>query len=101
MAGSAAVVEDRELVARHYSPTLRAWLGDLGDGEHDGSAGDPRLGMIRVRMETATCSLSGKGVFGTVKDVVAGAVSGKVAGVVKLREITREEVNSWRTAEMA
>lgn len=101
VAGSAAVVDDRELVARHYTPTLRAWLGDLGDGEHDGSAADPRLGMIRVRMETATCSLSGKGVFGTVKDVVAGAVSGRVAGVVKLREITREEVGSWRAAEMA
>lgn len=101
VAGSASVVEDRQLVARHYTPTLRAWLGDLGDGEHDGSSADPRLGMIRVRMETATCSLSGKGVFGAVKDVVAGAVSGKVAEVTKLREITKEEVDAWRSAEMA
>ena len=101
VAGSASVVEDRQLVARHYTPTLRAWLGDLGDGEHDGSAADPRLGMIRVRMETATCSLSGKGVFGTVKDVVAGAVHGRVASVVKLREISKEEIETWRTTEMA
>lgn len=101
VAGSAWVVDDRKLVAAHYTPTLRAWLGDLGDGEHDGSAADPRLGMIRVRMETATCSLSSKGVFGTVKDVVAGAVSGRVAGVVKLREISREEVDLYRSTKMA
>ena len=101
IAGSASVVTDRDLVAKHYNPTLRAWLGDLGDGKHDGSENDPRLGMIRVRMETATCSLSGKGVFGTVKDVVAGVVSGKVAGVVKLREITHEEIDTWRTTQMA
>lgn len=101
VAGSAAVVTDRELVKRHYTPTLRAWLGDLEDGTHDGSENDPRLGMIRVRMETATCSLSGKGVFGTVKDVVAGAVSGRVPCVAKLREISRAEVDLWRTTEMA
>lgn len=100
VAGSASVVTDRSLVRAHYTPTLKAWLGDLGDGRHDGSAEDPRLGMIRVRMQTAACSLSGKGVFGTVKDVVAGAVSGKVASVVKLREISEKEVELWRTTEM-
>ena len=100
VAGSASVITDRALVRSHYTPTLKAWLGDLGDGKHDGSAEDPRLGMIRVRMQTATCSLSGKGVFGTVKEVVAGAVTGKVAGVVKLREISEKEIELWRTTNI-
>lgn len=100
VAGSASVVTDRSVVRAHYTPTLKAWLGDLGDGRHDGSAEDPRLGMIRVRMQTATCSLSGKGVFGTMKDVVAGAVTGRVAEVVKLREISEKEVELWRTTNI-
>ncbi|SPN98408.1 related to Protein bli-3 [Cephalotrichum gorgonifer] len=101
IAGSASVVTDRDLIRKHYKSTLRAWLGDLGDGRHDGSAEDPRLGLIRVRMTTAACSISGKGLFGTVKDVVTGAMSGKAHEVAKMRELSQEEVDKWRSSEGA
>jgi general stress protein 26 len=101
VAGSATIITDRAVVERHYNPVLKAWLGDLGDGKHDGSASDPRLGMIRVKVDTATCSLSGKNLFSRAAEVVHGAVTGQPAQVAKLREITSSEVNLWRTTGTA
>ncbi len=36
ISGEASIITDRELVRDTYSPGLRAWIGDLGDGKHDG-----------------------------------------------------------------
>jgi len=41
ISGKAELSKDRTKVAKYYSPTLKAWLGDLGDGIHDGSPNDP------------------------------------------------------------
>jgi general stress protein 26 len=96
ISGSAEILTDRELVRKHYSPALKAWVGDLGDGKHDGSAEDPRIGIIRVRMNTATYSLAGKNFVSRVVDVAKGAATGKPAAVNKLREISAAEVTQWR-----
>lgn len=36
------------MVRNQYSPALKAWLGDLGDGKHDGGPEDPRISVIKV-----------------------------------------------------
>jgi hypothetical protein len=41
ISGNAELSNDREKVHKYYSPTLKAWLGDLGDGTHDGGPNDP------------------------------------------------------------
>ena len=41
ISGQADLTNDRSKVHKFYSPTLKAWLGDLGDGTHDGGPNDP------------------------------------------------------------
>ena len=36
ISGGASIEIDREPVKKYYSPGLKAWIGDLGDGKHDG-----------------------------------------------------------------
>ena len=36
ISGEASILTDRESVRKHYSSALKAWIGDLGDGKHDG-----------------------------------------------------------------
>ena len=96
VAGQASIVTDRSLVKKHYTPTLKAWLGDLGDGVHDGSENDPRIGVIRVKMNTATYSLVSKNIFTRAAEVATGAVTGRPAAINHLREITAADVKEWR-----
>lgn len=97
VAGTASVETDRAVVKKYYSPALKAWVGDLGDGTHDGSENDPRIGVIRVKADTASYSLTAKNIFSRVGEVVQGAVTGQPAHVNKLREITEAEAKLWRT----
>lgn len=96
IAGKASIITDRTLVKQHYSPALKAWLGDLGDGTHDGSENDPRIGVIRVKMTTATYSLVSKNIFSRAAEVATGVITGKPASTNSLREITEEDVKKWR-----
>ncbi|KAL7624610.1 hypothetical protein AAE478_006177 [Parahypoxylon ruwenzoriense] len=96
IAGEASIETDREEVRRYYSPTLKAWLGDLGDGVHDGSRDDPRIGVLRVRTASATYAIMDKTLAGRVAEVAKGTLTGEPAGVNKLREISEDEVKQWR-----
>ena len=80
------------MVRKYYSPTLKAWLGDLGDGKHDGGPEDPRIGVIKVTAKTATYAISDGSFLGRGIEVVKGAVTGEAAKVNKLREISEEEL---------
>jgi general stress protein 26 len=97
ISGKASIETDRSLVKKYYSAQLKAWLGDLGDGIHDGSENDPRIGVIRVKMTTATYSLTAKSLLTRVADIAQGAVTGKPATINALREINETEVSQWRT----
>ena len=88
IAGQAEVSTDRELVRKHYSPALKAWLGDLGDGTHDGGPEDPRIGIIRVRTKHVTYAVASKGLIGQAFDVAKGMVSGETPGFMRLKDIT-------------
>jgi len=96
IAGDASVETDRELVRKHYSPALKAWLGDLGDKKHDGGPEDPRIGVIRVKARAVTYAISHKSAISRGVEVAKGVVTGNAAQVNSLREITEEELTQWR-----
>ncbi|KAI0105325.1 pyridoxamine 5'-phosphate oxidase [Nemania sp. FL0031] len=98
ISGTASIETDRNLVKKYYSPTLRAWMGDLGDGKHDGSENDPRIGVIRVKMNTATYAITDRTILGRMAEVAKGMVTGEQANVNKIREISEEEVTTRRSA---
>jgi len=96
ISGTASIITDRSLVKKHYSPILKTWLGDLGDGKHDGSEKDPRIGVIRVTTNTAVYSITSKNFVSRAADVAQGVVTGKPASINKLREISETETSTWR-----
>jgi general stress protein 26 len=98
VSGTTSIETDRELVKKYYSPTLKAWMGDLGDGKHDGSENDPRIGIIRVKMVTATYAITDRTILGRLAEVAKGMVTGEQANVNNIREITEDEVKSRRSS---
>ncbi|KAH8659233.1 hypothetical protein BGZ60DRAFT_492758 [Tricladium varicosporioides] len=98
ISGTSNIVTDRETVGKYYSPALKAWLGDLGDGKHDGGPEDPRIGVIRVEANTAMYAISRKNFVGRAAGIAQGIVTGKVPEVNKLRELSQEEITRWRSS---
>ncbi|KAI0379292.1 hypothetical protein F5Y04DRAFT_131883 [Hypomontagnella monticulosa] len=98
VSGTTSIETDRSIIKKYYQPSLKAWIGDLGDGTHDGSENDPRIGVIRVKMTTATYSISDKTFIGFAAEVAKGTVTGQPASVNKLREISESEIQTWRAA---
>ncbi|MCJ1471047.1 BLI-3 blue-light-inducible Bli-3 protein [Pseudocyphellaria aurata] len=96
VSGEATVVTDRDVVRKYYNASLKAWVGDLGDGVHDGGPEDPRIAVIRVLARTATYALAVGTSLGRAAEIVKGAVTGQAAQVNKLRELTEKELDEWR-----
>lgn len=91
--------EDKELIKKHYTASLRAWIGDLGDGVHDGGPDDPRLGIICVKAKTATYALHRTNVVSRAMEVAKGTITGDAASVNLLRSVTETEMREWAEAE--
>lgn len=98
ISGKASIITDRSAVKKYYSPELKAWLGDLGDGKHDGSENDPRIGLIKIEAKTATYALSTGTMISRGYEIVKGAVTGDTAQVNKLREISEQEIQQYRSS---
>ncbi|GIZ48433.1 hypothetical protein CKM354_001149300 [Cercospora kikuchii] len=96
--GPATVETDRAKVREYYSPALKAWLGDLGDGKHDGGPEDPRIGLIKIKTSTVTYATSKKNFVTSTVEVVKGAVTGETPDVNKLRHLSEQEVQQWRSS---
>ncbi|KAG8528222.1 uncharacterized protein KY384_007139 [Bacidia gigantensis] len=96
ISGEAAIITDRDVVKKYYSAALKAWLGDLGDGKHDGGPNDPRIGCIKVTAKTATYAINDGTIIGRGIEVVKGAVTGEAPKVNKLREISEQELQQCR-----
>ena len=96
IAGAAEISTDRELVRKHYSPALKAWLGDLGDGKHDGGPEDPRIGIIRVRSKQITYAVSSKGIIGQTVEFAKGLASGDTPAFMRLKDITESQIEMAR-----
>jgi len=87
------------MVHKHYSPALKAWLGDLGDGTHDGGPEDPRIGIIQVKAATATYATSRKNAIARGVEIVQGVITGEAPAVNKLREISEDEFSQFRSIQ--
>ncbi|OOG00695.1 hypothetical protein ASPCADRAFT_125705 [Aspergillus carbonarius ITEM 5010] len=96
ISGTATIVADKETVEKYYSPALSAWLGDLGDGVHDGGSGDPRIGVIKLEAKTAVYAVSRKGILGRAVETVKSVASGDVPAINSIRELSRAELDEWR-----
>jgi hypothetical protein len=79
-------------VEKYYSSVLKAWLGDLGDGEHDGGPGDPRIGVIRVEAKHVTYVVPAKGTISRAVETVKAAAKGESPAIHRIREITGDEL---------
>jgi len=97
ISGKADIVTDREAVKKYYSPALKAWIGDLGDGKHDGGPEDPRIVLIKVKTVTAQYALSRRTMIGGVVEFAKGVATGEAPSVNKLRHIDEAEIQQWRT----
>lgn len=92
ISGTATVVSDAAVVEKYYSPMLKAWIGDMGDGVHDGGPADPRIGVIKLEAKLATHVVAQKGLIGRAYDTVKGAVQGNVPHINGIRELTEKEL---------
>ncbi|KAL6707844.1 hypothetical protein ACN47E_003744 [Coniothyrium glycines] len=97
ISGHATIETDREVVRKHYSPALKAWIGDLGDGKHDGGPEDPRIGIIRVKADTATYAVSKRTRVGGLIELAKGIATGEAPSVNKLRQISEAEIKQWKS----
>lgn len=84
---------------RYYTPSLKAWVGDLGDGIHDGSPGDPRLAIIKVRAKTATYAIQKGTAVSRGIEIAKGTITGNAASTNRLRELTEQELNTFRSSQ--
>ncbi|PSN64219.1 hypothetical protein BS50DRAFT_575662 [Corynespora cassiicola Philippines] len=96
ISGHATVETDRSVVKKYYSPGLKAWIGDLGDGTHDGGPDDPRIGVIRVKASTAQYAIARRTVVGSFVELAKGVATGEAPSVNKLRQISEAEVKQWK-----
>ncbi|QSZ32790.1 hypothetical protein DSL72_002369 [Monilinia vaccinii-corymbosi] len=99
VSGLSSIETSRPTIQKYYTPTLKAWLGDLNDGVHDGGPNDPRIGIIRVEARSATYAIVRKGLLARGAELAQGVVTGRPASVNKLREIGEEELQTWRTSQ--
>jgi general stress protein 26 len=98
ISGHASIETDREVVRKHYSPALKAWIGDLGDGKHDGGPEDPRIGIIRVKASTAQYAVSKKTQIGGFVELAKGIATGDSPSVNKLRHLSEQEIQQYRSS---
>jgi hypothetical protein len=84
------------VVRKHYSPALKAWIGDLGDGKHDGGPEDPRIGIIRVKAKTVQYAISKRTSIGGFVELAKGIATGEAPSVNKLRHIDQAEIQQWK-----
>ncbi|KAB2574128.1 putative protein bli-3 protein [Lasiodiplodia theobromae] len=98
ISGKANVETDRAEVKKYYSAGLKAWLGDLGDGTHDGGPDDPRIGIIRVKTVTAQYAISSKTAVGQFVEFAKGVATGETPAINKLRKLDESEVQQWRAS---
>jgi len=96
ISGTASIETDREKIRNHYSPSLKAWVGDLGDGVHDGGPEDPRIAIIKIRAVTATYALRKGTTVQRGLEIAKGTIIGCVASTNMLREITEAELQQYR-----
>ena len=98
VSGHASIETDRDTVHKYYSPALKAWMGDLGDGKHDGGPDDPRVVVIRVKSKTIQYATSRKNPVAAAVEFAKGVVMGEAPQLNKLRHLSEEELQQARSS---
>lgn len=75
VSGTARVVRDRDKIRELYRPDWKAWFGDEG-GSNDGTADDPRIVLIGVRVRFVVFLEVNKPQPVVLFEVVKGMVTG-------------------------
>ncbi|KAF7506627.1 hypothetical protein GJ744_011559 [Endocarpon pusillum] len=88
---------DDPRVKELYGPTIAAWFGDLGDGKHNATKDDPRISLIEVKSSYIAYWKTTVGTIGFMKEVVGGAMTGKVAQTGLLRQLKQEDIEKARS----
>jgi len=96
ISGDAEVVQDRATVEKYYSPSLKAWIGDKGDGVHDGGPHDPRIGIIRVKVHTVTYAVQTATQIGKFYQIAKGVVTGQVPSINAIVELSESDISAAR-----
>jgi len=97
ISGKATIVNNQEEVKKWYSPALKAWMGDLGDGKHDGGPNDPRICLIKIKTVTAQYAIARRSIIGGAIEFAKGVATGEVPVVNKLRALDEAEIQQWRS----
>ena len=90
--GKTSVETDCDIVKKFYSPALKAWIGDLGDGKHDGGPDDPRICVISVKAITAQYAISRRSIVGAFVKLAKGVITGEALNVNRLRQLSEKEL---------
>jgi len=98
VSGKATIVTDRSEVEKHYSPALKAWVGDLGDGKHDGGPQDPRIGLIKIRAQSVQYNISKRSIVGATYELIKGVATGEAPNINRLRHISEAELEQYRSS---
>ncbi|ORY77793.1 hypothetical protein BCR37DRAFT_122459 [Protomyces lactucae-debilis] len=96
VSGKAELVTDRNVVEKYYSKSLKAWIGDKGDGVHDGGPGDPRIGIIRVKTSTVTYAVQTATTIGKYIGIAKGIVTGEVPSINSIVEMAEKDIAAAR-----
>lgn len=74
------------------------WLGDKGDGVHDGGPDDPRVAIIKISSETLVYNISKKNLISTVVESVQGYLNSEPPSINKLVHLGSDELQKLRSA---
>ena len=89
VSGRARIVRDRDKIRELWRPDWKAWFGDEG-GPNDGTADDPRIVLIGVKVQMALYLRMNKPQPVILFEVVKGMVTGKSPKFPPVKKIGRK-----------
>lgn len=95
VAGEAKIINDHEEIKKIWSPSIKAWFGDLGDGKHTGNYDDPRVSAIQVK-PTEIRYWHAKSKLSQTVEIAKARVTGNTAAPGVLRVLDSSELTKIR-----
>ncbi|MEO6877540.1 MAG: pyridoxamine 5'-phosphate oxidase family protein [Gemmatimonadaceae bacterium] len=94
VSGTAILSRDRDLIDALYQPDWKIWFRDEGDGKHNGSPHDPRIGLILVEADTVHYSKNDRPTPMILFAMAKAKITGEPPKVADVREIGRAELRA-------
>ena len=86
VSGIASISRDRQTIRKLYAPDWKIWFAEEGDPRH-GTADDPRMVLIGVRVETAEFLEVNKSKPVVLFEIAKGWVTGKEPELGEMHEL--------------